>query len=82
MQAGSAPTGAPIFDAILVFTFAGLVVWTGASAPWWAGVATAAVGCDPALMGLGPVGAIRSVLAKAGWKLDEVDAIEINEACT
>lgn len=43
-------------------------------------VATAAVGCDPALMGLGPVGAIRSVLAKAGWKLDEVDAIEINEA--
>jgi acetyl-CoA C-acetyltransferase len=43
-------------------------------------VATAAVGCDPALMGLGPVGGIRSVLAKAGWKLDEVDAIEINEA--
>jgi acetyl-CoA C-acetyltransferase len=43
-------------------------------------VATAAVGCDPALMGLGPVGAIRSVLVKAGWKLDEVDAIEINEA--
>jgi acetyl-CoA C-acetyltransferase len=43
-------------------------------------VATSTVGCDPALMGLGPVGAIRSVLAKAGWKLDEVDAIEINEA--
>jgi acetyl-CoA C-acetyltransferase len=31
-------------------------------------------------MGLGPVGAIQAVLAKAGWKLDEVDAIEINEA--
>jgi acetyl-CoA C-acetyltransferase len=43
-------------------------------------VATAAVGCDPALMGLGPVGAIQAVLTKAGWKLDEVDAIEINEA--
>jgi acetyl-CoA C-acetyltransferase len=43
-------------------------------------VATAAVGCDPALMGLGPVGAIQAVLAKTGWKLDEVDAVEINEA--
>jgi acetyl-CoA C-acetyltransferase len=43
-------------------------------------VATAAVGCDPALMGLGPVEAIRSVLVKTGWKLDKVDAIEINEA--
>lgn len=43
-------------------------------------VATAAVGCDPALMGLGPVGAISAVLAKTGWKLDEVDAVEINEA--
>jgi acetyl-CoA C-acetyltransferase len=43
-------------------------------------VATAAVGCDPALMGLGPVGAIQAVLRIAGWKLDDVDAIEINEA--
>jgi acetyl-CoA C-acetyltransferase len=43
-------------------------------------IATAAVGCDPALMGLGPVGAIHAVLAKTGWKLDDVDAVEINEA--
>lgn len=43
-------------------------------------IATAAVGCAPALMGLGPVGAIRKVCALAGWRLDEVDAIEINEA--
>ncbi|MBP6782514.1 MAG: acetyl-CoA C-acyltransferase [Verrucomicrobiales bacterium] len=43
-------------------------------------VATAAVGCDPALMGLGPVEAIRGVCGRAGWSLDEVDAIEINEA--
>jgi acetyl-CoA C-acetyltransferase len=43
-------------------------------------VASAAVGCDPALMGLGPVGAIRSVCDRAGWHLEEVDAIEINEA--
>jgi acetyl-CoA C-acetyltransferase len=43
-------------------------------------IATAAVGCDPALMGLGPVGAIQAVLAKAGWNLEDVDAVEINEA--
>src|SRR5690606_24979246 len=43
-------------------------------------VATAAVGCDPALMGLGPVEAIRAVCGRAGWCLDEVEAIEINEA--
>ena len=43
-------------------------------------MATAAVGCDPAVMGLGPVGAIRKLCAITGWKLEEVDAIEINEA--
>ncbi|MDB6075585.1 MAG: hypothetical protein JWO89_3225 [Verrucomicrobiaceae bacterium] len=43
-------------------------------------VASTAVGCDPASMGLGPVGAIRRLCEETGWKLDEVDAIEINEA--
>lgn len=43
-------------------------------------IATAAVGCDPAVMGLGPVGAIRKLCDITGWKLHEVDAIEINEA--
>jgi acetyl-CoA C-acetyltransferase len=43
-------------------------------------IACAAVGCDPALMGLGPVGAIQKVCAQTGWSLDQVDAIEINEA--
>ena len=43
-------------------------------------VASAAVGCDPALMGLGPVGAIRKLCDITGWTLDDVDAIEINEA--
>ncbi len=43
-------------------------------------VASAAVGCDPALMGLGPVEAIRGACGRAGWSLDEVEAIEINEA--
>ena len=43
-------------------------------------VAATAVGCDPAMMGLGPVAAIRQVCAETGWRLDEVDAVEINEA--
>ena len=43
-------------------------------------IASAAVGCDPAVMGLGPVGAIRKLCAITGWKLEDVDAIEINEA--
>lgn len=43
-------------------------------------IASAAVGCDPAVMGLGPIGAIRKVCAMTGWSLDSVEAIEINEA--
>ncbi len=43
-------------------------------------VAATAVGCDPAMMGLGPVGAIRKLCDETGWKLDGVDAVEINEA--
>jgi acetyl-CoA C-acetyltransferase len=43
-------------------------------------VASAAVGCDPALMGLGPVGAIRKLCGITGWSLADIDAIEINEA--
>jgi acetyl-CoA C-acetyltransferase len=43
-------------------------------------VSWASVGVDPALMGIGPVPATRLALTKAGWKLDEVDLIEANEA--
>lgn len=37
-------------------------------------------GVDPAIMGYGPVPATRAALEKAGWKLEEVDLIEANEA--
>ncbi len=43
-------------------------------------VAATSVGCDPAMMGLGPVHAIRRLCEETGWKLSEVDAVEINEA--
>ena len=37
-------------------------------------------GCDPDIMGIGPVPATKIALEKAGMKLDEIDLIEINEA--
>ncbi|HEY9774113.1 MAG TPA: acetyl-CoA C-acyltransferase [Planktothrix sp.] len=43
-------------------------------------VASAVAGVDPACMGIGPVPATRKVLARAGWTLDELDLIELNEA--
>jgi acetyl-CoA acetyltransferase family protein len=43
-------------------------------------VADAVTGCDPAFMGLGPVAASRTALAKAGKSLADMDLVEINEA--
>ncbi|MFA6004573.1 MAG: acetyl-CoA C-acetyltransferase [Elusimicrobiota bacterium] len=40
----------------------------------------ACAGTDPAIMGIGPVAAVRGALAKAGWNLADVDLIEANEA--
>jgi acetyl-CoA C-acetyltransferase len=43
-------------------------------------VSWATAGVDPALMGIGPVSATHLALVKAGWKLEDVDLIEANEA--
>ena len=43
-------------------------------------VASSVVGLEPEYMGMGPVGAVRNVLARAKMSLDDVDIIEINEA--
>jgi acetyl-CoA C-acetyltransferase len=43
-------------------------------------LAYASCGVDPKIMGIGPVPAVRKVLAQAGRELDEVDVIELNEA--
>lgn len=40
----------------------------------------AVTGVDPSVMGIGPVSACQTALARAGWALDEVDVIEANEA--
>lgn len=42
--------------------------------------AFATAGVDPALMGTGPIPASRKALARAGWKVEDLDLIEANEA--
>ena len=43
-------------------------------------VSWAHAGVDPAIMGSGPIPASRAALKKAGWKIEDLDLIEANEA--
>ncbi|KAL1506966.1 hypothetical protein AB1Y20_007830 [Prymnesium parvum] len=43
-------------------------------------VAAASAGVDPRVMGMGPVPAVRKCLAKAGWRVEDLDLVEANEA--
>jgi 3-oxoadipyl-CoA thiolase len=43
-------------------------------------VTTASAGVQPRVMGLGPVPATEKALARTGWRLEDIDAIELNEA--
>lgn len=43
-------------------------------------VAGASAGVAPEIMGIGPVPATRRVLERAGWGIDDLDAVELNEA--
>ncbi|MBK8456505.1 MAG: acetyl-CoA C-acetyltransferase [Phyllobacteriaceae bacterium] len=40
----------------------------------------ATAGVDPAIMGTGPIPSSRKALSKAGWKVDDLDLVEANEA--
>ncbi len=40
----------------------------------------ATAGLDPSIMGVGPVMASRKALAKAGWRVEDLDLVEANEA--
>lgn len=42
--------------------------------------AWATAGVDPAVMGTGPIPATKKALSKAGWRVDDLDLIEANEA--
>ncbi|WP_374371995.1 acetyl-CoA C-acetyltransferase [Dongia sp.] len=65
---------------------AGVVLMSGAEAskrglsPLARIVSWATVGVDPAIMGSGPIPASRAALKKAGWKAEDLDLIEANEA--
>jgi 3-oxoadipyl-CoA thiolase len=43
-------------------------------------VASAVAGVDPRVMGIGPIPAVRKVLARAGIDVDALDLVELNEA--
>jgi len=43
-------------------------------------VSHATAGVDPSIMGTGPIPASRKALEKAGWKVDDLDLVEANEA--
>ena len=43
-------------------------------------VSWATAGVDPAIMGTGPIPAVRKALDKAGWSIGDLDLIEANEA--
>ena len=43
-------------------------------------VGGAAAGVPPRIMGIGPAPATRKLCARLGWRIDEIDVIELNEA--
>ena len=43
-------------------------------------VAFATAGVDPSIMGTGPIPSTRKALKRAGWKTDDLDLVEANEA--
>jgi acetyl-CoA C-acetyltransferase len=65
---------------------AALVVMTAAEAakrglkPLARIAAFATAGVDPAVMGTGPIPSTRKVLGRAGWRTDDLDLMEANEA--
>ena len=40
----------------------------------------ASTGCEPSIMGYGPVASSRRALERAGLKMDQIDIVELNEA--
>ncbi len=43
-------------------------------------IGAAAAGVPPRIMGIGPVPATQKLLARIGWKIGDIDVIELNEA--
>ena len=43
-------------------------------------ISMSATGCDPRIMGIGPVSAVKKALKKANLTLEDMDLVELNEA--
>ena len=43
-------------------------------------IASAVSGVEPEIMGVGPIGAVRNALKRAGMTIDDIDVMELNEA--
>ena len=46
----------------------------------WRIMGSSAVGVDPSIMGIGPIPAIRKLMKKTGYRIEDMDLFEINEA--
>ena len=46
----------------------------------WRIVGSVAVGVDPRIMGIGPIRAIRKLMAQTGYRIEDIELFEINEA--
>lgn len=46
----------------------------------WKVVGSAAVGVDPRIMGIGPIPAVKKLLKRTGYTLEDIELIEVNEA--
>ncbi|MBW2149828.1 MAG: thiolase family protein [Deltaproteobacteria bacterium] len=46
----------------------------------WKVVGSAAMGVDPRIMGIGPIPAVKKLLKRTGYTLEDMELIEINEA--
>jgi acetyl-CoA C-acetyltransferase len=46
----------------------------------WRIAGSVAVGVDPSIMGIGPIPAIRKLMEQTGYRLDDIELFEINEA--
>ena len=71
----------PLNDGAAVLLLASERALAGdAPAPMARYAGTAAAGVHPDYMGTGPMPAMGKVLSRAGWQVDELDLIEVNEA--
>jgi acetyl-CoA C-acetyltransferase len=46
----------------------------------WRIVGSVAVGVDPRIMGIGPIPAIKKLMAQTGYRIEDIELFEINEA--